>query len=104
MSRHRATSASRPLKDYAGDYGDPLYGDVEVRLEGDTLRLRYGPGFAGTLEHWHYNTFRARWAAEWRSPSLVNFVLDASGRVGALELMGGRFGRKPEPSASRSPQ
>jgi CubicO group peptidase (beta-lactamase class C family) len=103
-ARVTGTSASRPLKDYAGDYGDPLYGDVEVRLEDGTLRLRYGPGFVGTLEHWHYNTFRARWAAEWRSPSLVNFVLDSSGRVGALELVGGRFSRKPEPSASRSPQ
>ena len=103
-ARVMGTSTSRPLKDYVGSYSDPLYGDVEVLLEDGTLRLRYGPGFAGTLEHWHYNTFRARWAAEWRPPALVNFVLDSSGRVGTLELMGGRFSRKSESSTTRSPQ
>ena len=99
-ARVTGTSPSRPLRDYAGTYSDPLYGDVDVRLDGQTLRLRYGPGFAGTLEHWHYNTFRARWAAEWRSTAQVNFTLDSSGRVAALELMGGRFARRPEPGTN----
>ena len=102
-ARVAGTSPSRALKDYAGSYSDPLYGDVAVRLEDGTLRLRYGPGFSGTLEHWHYNTFRARWVAEWRSPALVNFTLDSSGRVAALELMGGRFARQPEPSTNGGP-
>ena len=36
--------------------------------------MGYGTAYVGTLEHWHYDTFQARWNAAWRGTSLVNFV------------------------------
>jgi CubicO group peptidase (beta-lactamase class C family) len=94
--RVAGTSPSVPLTALVGTYSDPLRGDVHVTLDGNTLRIKYGTGFSGALEHWHYNTFRARWAASWRASPLVNFTLGAAaGRPDALEMSGGRFIRKP---------
>jgi hypothetical protein len=91
--RVRGTTPSLPLAQYAGTYSDPLRGDVEVTLIDGGLRLRYGTGFVGSLTHWHFNTFLAKWTADWRPPVLVTFVLDPGGRPTSVELMGGRFAR-----------
>src|SRR6185436_13640896 len=89
--RVKGTAPSLPAKQLAGDYVDPLHGDVHVTNEGGGLRLQYGAAFVGALEHWHYNTFRATWKAAWRTPELVTFVVDEDGRASGLELMGARF-------------
>ena len=89
--RVTGTTPSLPLDAYAGRYADPLRGSVSVSVDHGALRLDYGPGFVGTLEHWHFNTFRARWAADWRGTTLVTFVVGASGRPEAVEFQGGRF-------------
>ena len=93
--RVAGTSPSLPLQQLAGDYVDPLHGDVTVTHTAGGLSIHYGAAFVGALEHWHFNTFRATWKAAWRAPALVNFVLDADGRPGALEMMGTRFTRTP---------
>ena len=92
--RVTGTSPSLPLASFAGTYADPLRGEIEVTLDGDALRIKYGTGFAGRLEHWHYNTFRARWTAAWRSSPLVNFTLNPAGQPAVLEMSGGRFVRR----------
>ena len=84
--RVMGTSPSLPLARFAGDYVDPLHGDVTVSFDAGQLRIQYGAAFVGTLEHWHYNTFRARWNAVWRAPELVNFVLDDDGQPSVVEL------------------
>ena len=101
-ARVNGTSPSLALDRYAGQYTDPLYGDVVVSYEAGKLQLRYGSAFVGALDHWHYNTFRATWKAAWRAPELVNFVLDAEGRPARLEMIGETFTRKA--SADRSSQ
>jgi CubicO group peptidase (beta-lactamase class C family) len=93
--RVAGTSPPLPLQQLAGDYADPLHGDVRVTYDSGRLGIQYGAAFMGTLEHWHFNTFRATWKAAWRTRELVNFVLDADGRPDTLELMGARFSRKP---------
>lgn len=55
--------------------------------------MRYGPGFAGELEHWHYDTFRAHWEANWRESSLVSFVLDWKGHPASLRFRNWTFER-----------
>jgi CubicO group peptidase (beta-lactamase class C family) len=92
--RVSGTSPSVPLQKLAGEYTDPLHGDVSVTHESNGLRIRYGAAFVGTLEHWHYNTFRATWKAAWRDPVLVSFDLDEDGRPHALEMMNARFTRR----------
>ncbi len=87
------TTPRLPLARYAGTYSDPLRGDVIVTLDGSTLRVRYGGAYAGSLEHWHYDTFRASWDAGWRGTAMVTFVLNAQGEPAWLEAFGGRFSR-----------
>ena len=93
--RVMGTSPSLPLARFAGDYVDPLHGDVTVSFDAGQLRVQYGTAFVGTLEHWHYNTFRAMWKAVWRGYDFVNFVLDDDGQASVVELLGMRFTRKP---------
>jgi CubicO group peptidase (beta-lactamase class C family) len=95
--RVRGTSPTLALAHYAGTYSDPLRGDVVVTFEGDRLRARYGGAYVGTLEHWNYDTFRARWDAAWRGRSLLTFVIDAGGQPNRLEVMGASFARKRQP-------
>jgi CubicO group peptidase (beta-lactamase class C family) len=92
--RVAGTSPSVALQTFAGDYTEPLHGDVKVTYDSGGLRIRYGTAFVGALEHWHYNTFRATWKAAWREPALVNFVLDEDGQPSTLEMMNARFTRR----------
>jgi CubicO group peptidase (beta-lactamase class C family) len=98
--RVTGTSPTLALTRYAGTYSDPLYGDLVVTLDGDHLSARYGTAFVGPLEHWHYDTFRAKWNAAWRGTALVTFVLDEKGQPTTLQAMGTRFTRKAEPQRS----
>jgi CubicO group peptidase (beta-lactamase class C family) len=88
------TSPTLPLGRYAGTYRDPLHGDVIITLERDRLHARYGDGYVGALEHWHYDTFRARWNAKWRGTALATFAIDASGQPAWLEVLRARFARQ----------
>jgi len=97
--RVAGTSPSLPPARFAGDYSEPLHGDVKVTYDGRALRLQYGAAFVGTLEHWHYNTFRATWTAPWRAPQLVTFAIDEDGKPSSMELMGARFARNADRTA-----
>ena len=101
--RVMGTSPSLALDRYAGTYSDPLRGDVMIASDGRGLRARYGSAFAGPLEHWHYDTFRAKWVAAWRGTTLLTFVLDAKGEPTTLEAMGARFTRKRDTPRTSSP-
>jgi hypothetical protein len=92
--RVKGTKPSLAVADYAATYSDPLHGDVVVAFEGGRLRARYGGAFAGPLEHWHYDTFRATWDAAWRGKTMLTFVLDSDGKPARLETMGASFKRK----------
>lgn len=93
--RVQGTRPSQALAAYAGTYADPLYGEVIVSLQGDRLHARYGKAYVGTMEHWHYDTFRASWDARWRGTALATFVLDATGKPARLETLGATFTRRP---------
>jgi CubicO group peptidase (beta-lactamase class C family) len=94
--RVTGTSPTLPLGRYAGTYSDPLHGNIVVKLNGERLRLEYGSALDGPLEHWNYDTFRAKWDAEWRGTALVTFGLDENGQPAALEALGARFTRQPD--------
>lgn len=93
--RVKGTTPTHSLDAYTGTYTDPLRGDIVISLEAGTLKMRYGTGLAGPLEHWHFNTFRGNWTADWRGAGMVNFVLaPATGRPTVIEFQGGRFVRR----------
>jgi len=68
---------------------------VEITGSQEALRLEYGPGLAGPLEHWHHDTFIVHWDAAWRSEAFVTFRLDAGGEIASLEMSGAEFARRP---------
>jgi len=92
--RIRGTSPPLPPEKLTGTYADPLHGEVTISRDAAGLRIQYGSAFVGTLEHWHYNTFRATWKAAWRDAVLVTFELDEDGQPAALEMINARFTRR----------
>src|SRR5918992_5277551 len=98
--RVAGTKPSLPLADYAGTYVDSMYGEARVRQEGGKLVLTRGPAFAGDLEHWHFDTFRANWRARSLGRTFVSFRLGATGKPEELAMdVGGApttFKRRPE--------
>jgi CubicO group peptidase (beta-lactamase class C family) len=83
------TTPSLPLSAYAGEYRDEYYGDCIVVVDGEKLAFNFDPTplFKGTLEHWHYDTFRLHWGSKMMLPSgTAQFVLDANGKVTELKI------------------
>ena len=91
--RVTGTRPTLALERYAGTYADSLYGPLTVAQDRGQLTLRWG-GRAGTLEHWHYDTFRVRWANEWQGTSMATFVIGARGTPDRLEMAGATFRRQ----------
>jgi CubicO group peptidase (beta-lactamase class C family) len=89
-ARAKDTKPSLPLAAYAGKYTSDLYGDVRVAEEEGRLVVRFipTPSLVADLEHWHYDTFRAKW----RRPNpfipdgWATFVLDRGGKVVELKV------------------
>jgi hypothetical protein len=82
--RIAGTTPSLPLDGYTGSYRNRAYGEAHVRFEGDGLVLQVGPAIMGDLEHWHHDTFRTTWRNPVLGWSLIDFDLDARGRVARL--------------------
>ena len=93
--RVAGTRPSLPLERYAGTYSDPLYGTRVVTLENGALRIRGSTSAAATLEHWHYDVFRARWDNAFRGRSTVTFTIGMNGVPTRLEMGGASFRRAP---------
>jgi CubicO group peptidase (beta-lactamase class C family) len=85
-ARVAGTNPSLSLEKYAGTYRNDLYGEVKVTQNNSRLNLRYGPTFTSDLEHWHYDTFRARFFAAGDAKIFVTFALNAQGKVDTLAL------------------
>ena len=65
---------------------DPFNGTSELRQ-----------GVSATLEHWHYDTLRARWNEPRFGTTMVTFGLGGDARVRSLDVEGlGAFQRAPE--------
>jgi len=79
---------SLPSAGYAGNYVDPWYGPIAVRMENGKLRIDFKqtPNMAGTLEHWQYDTFTTKWDDRTIEPAYVSFSLDAEGKVANIRM------------------
>lgn len=91
--RVRGTQPSLPLERYAGSYEHLCYDAVVVVCEKGRLILRHGSGYEGYLEHWHYDTFLARWGNRLYDAERIVFALDAHGQVAELRRLGVSFTR-----------
>jgi CubicO group peptidase (beta-lactamase class C family) len=83
------TSPSLELKDYEGTYNDKMYGDAEVKMEGDQLYLVMVPTkelLHGTMEHWHHDTFKIRVKDPFLPEGFVTFRLNEEGAVEGFKI------------------
>ncbi len=57
------TKPSFTLEKYSGTYKSLIYGNIEVKLENNKLRLyfEHTPELSATLEHWHYDVWEIKW-------------------------------------------
>jgi hypothetical protein len=86
----RATTSkpSLPLAAYAGRYRDAWYGEAAIEVEGDHLVMRFSrsPSLTGPLEHWHYDTFVARWRDRTVPDAFVTFALRPEGTIDQVKM------------------
>lgn len=94
LSRQIKTKTSKNISAYAGIYFDPFWGEVEIQEAKGTLQYRASSQLRAELEHWHYDTFNAKWSKKWMSDSLISFQLsETDGAVESLKI-GNRTYRK----------
>jgi hypothetical protein len=74
---------SLPLEKYAGKYEDAWYGAATVRMENGKLMfsLDHTPTAVGELEHWQYDTFKAKWKDRTVEDAFLVFSLNAQGGI-----------------------
>ncbi len=79
---------SLPLARYAGDYADPWYGTIKVRLAGGALSIEFphSTGMSGPLTHYQYDTFKTNPSLNWIEPAYVSFSIDADGKVDRISM------------------
>ena len=93
------TRPSLPLAAYVGTYREATYGDLVITIENGILRARFGPEFAGRLEHVQFDTFRAVWDNPARETNYLNFTIDVTRRAAEADLylwVPAHFKRVPE--------
>lgn len=85
-ARSMNTQPSLAADAYVGTYRSRAYGKIEVKKKGDDLVLHFwdADGLEATLEHWHYDTFRAIWRNRAQREEFMQFELGENGTVEAL--------------------
>ena len=90
--RVEGTKPSVSTDKYVGTYFADIYGNIEVKKEGDKLRLSFehSKKFNATLEHWHYDVWKIKWdnaeELSWFQFGTVQFKLDNNLEVKELEF------------------
>jgi CubicO group peptidase (beta-lactamase class C family) len=76
-----------PIEELLGTYSSPLFGKVLLTQKERTLRILVNDTEAGTLEHWHYDTYRVRWDKEEdiEGITLYTFGRNPVGRISELK-------------------
>ncbi|MGQ9472138.1 MAG: serine hydrolase [Candidatus Aminicenantales bacterium] len=89
-ARKKDTRPSLSLQAYAGLYRDDWYGEVEIKNENGelTIQFKHSPELYGKLEHWHHDTFVARWfERELRADAFVTFHLNHEGAISEVRML-----------------
>lgn len=88
-ARKKDVGPSLPLARLAGRYADAWYGDVTLTEENGHLVLRWSrsPGLTADLEHWQYDTFRARMRVKYAADAFVTFQLKHDGTVDRMMMV-----------------
>ena len=80
------TKPSLRLAAYAGTYADSAFGAMTIREVNGTLSFDFGAKRRGTLEHWHFDTFRAHPTNPTLEEGTFQFRLDPTGAVADVQI------------------
>jgi hypothetical protein len=83
-ARVAGTMPSHGLPAYAGNYADKMYGGAKIELKDGKLWLEMTPTkklFVGSLEHWHFDTFRFKFADPFLPEGFLTFEADSNGHI-----------------------
>jgi hypothetical protein len=87
--RNANSRPSLPPAGYAGRYRDAWYGDVAIEEHGGklTISFTHTRQLTGSLEHWQYDTFVARWRDRTMdADAYVTFSLKPDGSVDEVKM------------------
>ncbi len=89
-ARAADSKPSLPIEKYAGHYNDAWYGDIDIALEQGKLVMRFShtPALTGDLEHWQYDTFKAKWRdRSLAADAFVTFALKPDGSIRQVNMV-----------------
>ncbi len=79
------TKPSHALMDYVGEYENPGYGVLIVKLDSKSLEMTYN-NITAQLEHWHYDVFRAHGEELEGLKLYANFMTNNAGDIDRVSL------------------
>lgn len=82
------TNPSLPLEAYTGKFTNEIYGDAEIVLSNNQLKIQFPNNVTLTLNHWHYDTFRGVFNYEWYGKSWITFSLNSEGKIAQFDFDG----------------
>lgn len=88
---------TKPIVDlatYAGAYTDPLYGELTVTIQNNSLVVTANNVVKATLEHWHYDTFRGFFEKRWWGKTNATFAFNNQGKISSVTFAGMEFRKK----------
>lgn len=92
-AKTEGTSPSLPLKQFAGKYTSPLYGEVEVSADGQILSFNVNNVLKARLQHWQNDEFYGPYEKAWYGKALARFTVNSDGKPIALQFDGMAFYR-----------
>ncbi len=69
---------------FTGIYEDKMYGQAKIEIADDQLKITLLPTaklFNSKMEHWHYNTFKIKFADPFLPPGFVTFNFNEEGNI-----------------------
>ncbi len=84
------TTPSQPLKNYAGTYHTPVYGNITVSENNGAMEINFehSAPLSARLTHWHYDTFEMTFKKThpWFTLGTVKFTTDNNQNVTGIEF------------------
>ena len=86
--RVAGTRPSRSAEHYAGTYINPVYGDLKISAADGVLRMQFGPmpENAGTLQHWHFDTYRVKLGDGRYGWNMISFGMAPDGSIRTVRM------------------